>query len=461
MAQEFRLADPGEGIHEAEIIEVHVSEGDEVSDGDTVLTVETDKASVEIPAPFNGVIEELRVKQGEIAEVGDVLMTYRGEGAEEAEEAEEKREKKREGRAAKGNGEDREERDKAERRERKEREKEGRKTESRRSGDRPVPAAPATRRLARELGVALEDVEPSGAHGRVKAEDVRAAAGEEGGGKRVQGKPKERREKQPEAGGEAAPASRLTPAVEPARLPDFGRWGETERQPLRSVRRATALRMARAWAEIPHVMHRDSADITELERFRREHAGKVEAEGGKLSLTVLAIKATVAALKQHPRFNASLDAETEEIVLKRYYNIGVAIDTEAGLYVPVVRNADRKSLAELSAELVELAERARDGKLRSADMQGGSFTITNPGPLGGEAFMPIINYPQAAILGLAQARLEPVVEGDLNDAEVTPRLRLPLCVSFDHRINDGADAARFTRTLAETLSDVDAMILHM
>jgi pyruvate dehydrogenase E2 component (dihydrolipoamide acetyltransferase) len=206
-------------------------------------------------------------------------------------------------------------------------------------------------------------------------------------------------------------------------------------------------------------MHQDIVDITALEQFRREHTETVNAQGGRLTLTVLVMKALVAALKQFPRFNASLDPDKEEIILKHYYHLGVAVDTERGLLVPVVRDVDRKSISELAVELADLAERTRNGKVSRENLQGGTFTLTNPGPLGGTVFTPIIKHPQAAILGLAQARLEPVVQGNLEDYQVTARLRLLLCLAFDHRLNDGAGAARFVRALIETLSDPDAFVL--
>jgi pyruvate dehydrogenase E2 component (dihydrolipoamide acetyltransferase) len=208
-------------------------------------------------------------------------------------------------------------------------------------------------------------------------------------------------------------------------------------------------------------MHQDVADITELEAFRRRHQEAVGQQGGKLSLTVLVMQAVVAVLKHFPRFNASLDPEAGEIILKHYYHIGVAVDTEQGLIVPVVRDVDRKSLTELAAELTELVERTRNGKVKREDLQGGTFTITNPGPIGGTAFTPLINYPEVAILGLARARLEPVMQGDLHNFTVVPRLHLPLHLAFDHRVNDGADAARFVRTIIDILSDPESFILNV
>ncbi len=459
MAKKLTLQDPGEGIHEVEIREVLVARGDTVSEGDPVLVVESDKAAIEVPAPHSGKIASIDVAQGDTASVGDVLMTFddddddddasadanaeEGEGEagtsreEPAEPADEAREAAPEGEPAAE--------EKKEEAEEAEDEPEGERTSDETAGEAEsdrVPASPVARRVAQQHDVDLEEVEPTGPHGRVLRDDVEKAAGERAG----------------------------TAEKRPARsvdfeLPDFAQWGPIERRELRSIRRATARRMARSWTAIPHVTHQDVADITALEDFRRRHAAEVEAEGGKLTLTAFALKATVAALKEHPRFNASLDPETDEIIVKHYYHLGVAVDTDQGLLVPVIREVDRKSLVDLAIELTELAERARAGKLDRAAMQGGSFTITNVGALGGTGFAPIINHPEVAILGLARAAWQPVLEavlepgGQNGDARVVPRLVLPLCLAFDHRVVDGAAAARFTRRIADTLADVEAMTL--
>jgi pyruvate dehydrogenase E2 component (dihydrolipoamide acetyltransferase) len=219
--------------------------------------------------------------------------------------------------------------------------------------------------------------------------------------------------------------------------------------------------MALAWSQIPHVSHQDIADVTELEAFRRKYKEQIAEEGGALTLTIFVMKAAVAALKEHPRFNASLDADTEEIVLKKYYHMGIAVDTERGLLVPVVRDVDRKSMAELSVELKALAQRTRAGEVSLEEMQGGTFTITNPGPLGGTAFAPIVNYPEVSILGTAQARWRPVVRGEGDDAEIVPRFMMPLILSFDHRVVDGADAARFVTRIVEILEDPDRLLVSI
>ncbi|MFZ2446199.1 MAG: dihydrolipoamide acetyltransferase family protein, partial [Syntrophobacteraceae bacterium] len=322
----------------------------------------------------------------------------------------------------------------------------------------PVAAAPSTRRLARELGVDLRLVTPSGPGGRVTPEDVRAFA--EGAKKPAppppKPAPKEEQVEKAEAEAAEAPALEAAPP-----LPRFDRVGPVERIPLRSVRRATAKHVALSWSQIPHVSHMDTADITELEEFRRKHRKQVEDQGGALSLTVFVLKAAAFALKKFPRFNASLDMDAEEIILKHYYNIAVAVDTDRGLLVPVIRDVDCKSLMDLGIELKRLAEKTRQGKTSVEELSGGTFTITNIGPLGGASFNPIINYPQAAILGMAQARLQPVVIGDERGNEIVPRLILPLIITFDHRLLDGAEAARFLTSIIEALENPENLMMVM
>ncbi|MCE5243992.1 MAG: 2-oxo acid dehydrogenase subunit E2 [Desulfobacteraceae bacterium] len=422
MPREFKLPDLGEGIHEGEIVEVLVSVGDRVEDGQTILIVETDKATTEVPAPVDGTVKEIRVKPGQVVKVGDVLMTFLEEG--EAGRAvpaaeEEKPARKPEGKPAEA-------------------------PVPTATPGGPVPAAPSTRRLARELGVDLRQVTPSGPGGRVTAEDVQVFS-----------------RKTEQAAGEPPPVP-AQPFPEPMKappLPDFSRWGAVERVPLRSIRRATARHMALSWSQIPHVFHQDVVDVTELEAFRGKHKAEIEKRGGSLSMTVFALKAAVAALKAYPSFNSSLDSESGEVILKRYYHIGVAVDTERGLIVPVIRDVDRKSITELAVELRELAGRVRGGKVDQEDLAGGSFTITNIGPLGGTGFAPIVNYPQAAILGMARARLQPVVRGSAGSFEIVPRLMLPLVLGFDHRVVDGADAARFVGTIIEELQSPEKLLL--
>ncbi len=454
MPVEFKLPDLGEGIHEGEIVEVLVSVGDQVEDGQPVLIVETDKATAEVPAPVTGTVHEIRVKPGQTVHVGDVLMVFLKEGesgkAPKAPPPAAKPEEKREPRPAA-----------------QKEEKAGRvaevsenavgKTEAEKPpapeapaapAEGPVPAAPSTRHLARELGVDLRQVRPSGPGGRVTSEDVRAYA--EGA-------------KKPAAAPEAPPEEEVKPAAPPEAppLPKFDQAGQIERVPLRSVRRATAKHLALSWSQIPHVSHMDVADVTELEEFRLKYKKQVEDRGGALTFTIFMLKAAAAALKRFPRFNSSLDMEAEEIILKHYYNISVAVDTDRGLVVPVIRDVDRKSIIDLAIELKQIAGKARQSKTSLDDLAGGTFTITNIGPLGGTSFNPIINYPQVAILGMAQARLQPVVKGDEHSNRIVARLMLPLIITFDHRVLDGADAARFLTAIIESLENPGNLMMVM
>jgi pyruvate dehydrogenase E2 component (dihydrolipoamide acetyltransferase) len=334
-----------------------------------------------------------------------------------------------------------------------------------------VPASPATRRLARELGVDLRQVTASGAGGVVSADDVRSFAEE---GKPAQEIPsaeqpsdEQRSAEQPSA--EAKPAAVSAPAglVAPpagseAGLPDFSQWGPVVREPFRSIRRATAAHMISSWVQIPHVNCQDTVDITRLEEFRQRHKAEVEEAGGRLTMTVFAMKAVATTLKKYPHFNASLDLASQEIIVKQYYHIGIAADTEHGLMVPVIRDVDRKSIRELAVELQGTLDRARQRKNSREEMLGGTFTITNVGGLGGSSFSAIINHPEVAILGLGQGRMQPaVVTDDNGEHEIVPRLIMPIVVCFDHRVVDGADAVRFLRQVIDLLEDPDELFITM
>lgn len=489
MASEFLLPDPGEGIHEAEILEVHVSVDDTVEDGDVLFTVETDKAAVDIPASFDGRIAQIPVSAGDIVEVGEVLLTYEPEGAEDAVEGGPDGDESETG----GGGEDEPEaaaageatgepeeaetdEDEAAAGETTDEPEEAETDEDKASGGeagvvaeaRPVPASPATRSLAKKIGIDLHEIEGSGPDGRVEPEDVKAAAGEaetEAEGPAEAAAQTAPDQEETAAADEGAPEEEPSGEEAPAG-PDYERWGPVEWVDLRGVRRATAKHMTESWEQIPHVSHHDVADITELEAFRREHAEEVESESGKLTITAFLVKAVVAALSEHPRFNASLDIERNRIALKSYYHIGIAVDTPDGLVVPALRDADSKSLVDIAVELTDIAARMREGERSLEDLAGTTFTITNPGGIGGTSFTPIINHPEVAILGAARANWEPVVLGlddadaDPADAELETRLRLPLVLGFDHRVNDGADAARFMNTVVGLLEDVSRFTLR-
>jgi pyruvate dehydrogenase E2 component (dihydrolipoamide acetyltransferase) len=291
----------------------------------------------------------------------------------------------------------------------------------------PVPAAPHVRRLARELGVDIHDVKGSGPGGRISKDDVKAHT------------------KAALISATTAAQARPPAQLAEPELPDFSKWGKIERVSIRGVRRKTAEHLRQAWNTIPHVTQQDHSDITELEQLRARFAPRAEEVGGKMTVTAIALKVCASALKVFPQFNASIDMAKEEIIYKQYINIGVAVDTDRGLLVPVVREVDKKNIVELAAELTQFSKKARDKKLTPADMEGGTFTITNLGGIGGTGFSPIVNHPEVAILGLSRSSTQPVwVAGKFE-----PRLVLPLSLSYDHRLIDGADAARFLRWIAE------------
>ncbi|MBI4474948.1 MAG: 2-oxo acid dehydrogenase subunit E2 [Acidobacteria bacterium] len=418
------------------VVKVLVAPGDTVTEDQPLVELETEKASVDVPASASGTVKDIRVKEGETIKVGQVILVL-----EEAAETRERKEARPEAEIEPEKPEEKKEepppKPRAEREARPEQKEERtreapphrekvvsiRKEERRRLAEaelEPVPAAPSVRRMARELGIDVNEVTGTGPDGRISEDDLRNYA---------------RSIILNATGKAAAPA---------AILPDFSRWGEIERRPMTSVRRKTAQHLQDAWTSIPHVTHFDSADITELEQLRERFSPKVEQAGGKLTITAIAIKVAAEALNVFPQFNVSLDASREEIVYKKYCHIGVAVDTDRGLLVPVIRDVDQKNILDLSIELTQLAEKARNKKLALEEMEGSTFTVTNLGGIGGASFTPIINSPEAAILGISRARQEPV----LKNGEFKPRLMLPLALSFDHRLIDGADAARFLRWVA-------------
>ncbi len=433
---EFKLPDLGEGIHEGEILTWHVGPGDPVAEDAPLVDVETDKAAVTLPSPRGGTVISVEGAPGDVVHVGQVIAVIddgSGVGVEGPPAA-----PKPEPTAAvlpvptpEPTGI--------------------------RSGG-PVPAAPATRRLARELGVDLRAVGATGPGGRVTADDVRRSADM---GQTSPPPPSPAAAGTPPGGSPASPAASVTGpgavpylTVEP--MPDFTRWGPVDREPVRSIRRKIARKMVTSLTLVPHVIHMDEADVTALEALRRRRR---EAAPDQPPPTLLAfvVKAVVAGLRAAPVFNASLDPDREEIVYKRYVNIGLAADTPRGLLVPVVKEADRKSVLEVSQEIRGLAEDAREGSVDVESLQGGTFTITNIGPLGGIALAPAINYPEVAILGMGKAVDKPVVR----DGEIVIRRMLPLTLSFDHRVADGADAARFVSHVVRLLDDPDQLLLEV
>lgn len=423
MATPFILPPLGENINAGTVVGILVSVGDHIEVNQAVLEIETDKANLEVPSGVSGVITEILVKSGDKAQVGSpVLMVEPGAGApnvpapkpdapvQTTPAAEPVIEKAPEPVSAPNKEAVREE-------------PTAPVTTSLSSGD-PVPAAPSVRRFAREIGIDIHQVPGTGPAGRLSVEDVKVYA------------------KQLNTGRTAAPSGVGLP---PVVLPDFSKWGETDRQPMSNLRRAAAEHLGSAWIHIPHVTYADKADITDLEKMRKQFSTKAEAKGGKLTMTAIALKIVVSALKKFPVFNASIDMAHQEIVYKKYYHIGVAVDTDRGLVVPVIRNVDQKNIIELTVELAQIAEKARNRKLTLEDLQGQTFTLSNLGGYGGTFFTPLVNAPDVAILGLARGRIEPVY----SDGQFQPRLMLPLMISYDHRVIDGADGARFMQWLVQ------------
>ncbi len=425
---EFRLPDLGEGIHEGEILAWHVSPGDTIDEDAPLLDVETDKAAVTIPSPRGGKVVKVVGKPGDTIEVGQVIVVIddgSGEAAEQTpvEESPPPAETPAATPAPAGPRDA---------------------TAPAAVPPRRVAAAPSTRRLARELGVDLRRVPGTGPGGRVTPEDVRRFA--EGGAPAAA---------PVEATGNVSPAftgGGRVPFLEVGALPDFEKWGPVEKEPLRSIRRKVARKMTTSMVVVPHVAHMEDVDVTVLEEFRRKER---ERGGARLTLLAFVLKAVARTLRDFPMFNASLDPVREEIVYKKFWNLGIAVDSGRGLIVPVIRDVDRKSIREISSEIAVLAEKARTGRIGVEDLQGGTFTVTNVGPLGGTGMIPTINYPECAILGMSAARPRPVVRG----GEIVVRTILPVTLAFDHRIADGADAARFVNELRRRLEEPISWLL--
>jgi len=443
---EFKLPDLGEGIHEGEVLKWYVQPGDTVAEDAPLVDVETDKAAVTIPSPRGGKVASVVGEVGDVVETGQVIAVIDdGSGAAAADAA-----TAATGRAAEETPAGLPEEEPAPAAA-----KPAAPALARQPG-RPVPAAPATRRLARELGVDINTLAGSGPGGRIMPDDVKAAAAGEPAPAAAAPAPDGAAVEIEAVTRMAAAASSAIPYLDIEPLPDFAVWGPVETEALRSIRRKVARKMTTSMILVPHVAHMDDADVTELEDFRlRMRETRDGKEGCKLTLLSFVVRAITAGLKAAPAFNASLDPFKEEIVYKKYYNIGFAADTGKGLVVPVIKGTDTRSINEISCEIAEKANLAREGKLPIEDMQGGTFTITNVGPLGGTALIPTINYPEVAILGMGRVQEKPVVR----DGEIVIRKILPLTLAFDHRVADGADAARFVGELVRNLSDPNLLLL--
>jgi pyruvate dehydrogenase E2 component (dihydrolipoamide acetyltransferase) len=460
---EFKVPELGENVESADVARILVNVGDTIKKEQPVLELETDKATIEVPSSVEGVIKEVKVKKGEKVQVGAVILTVddsasgNGAGAAassaagkpadvkagdtKAADAPDHKVLSMPQRASGASGQAAPPSSQAPAASTPRGEAaDARQAAAGESSPAPAPpprtergpaapASPAVRRLAREIGVDVNQVQGSGPGGRISLDDVKEQA---------------RRILSSVGSSGAAPAA---PARAARPLPDFQKWGEIERQPWSNIRRATAEHLAHAWNAIPHVTQYDKADVTTLEELRKAQRERVEKSGGSLTMTAILAKVLATAVRQMPQFNASLDAERGEIVFKKYVNVGIAVDTDRGLLVPVVKDADRKNITEIAVEISQLAERARDRKLTLEEMSGGGISISNLGGIGGTYFSPIVNWPEVAILGVSRAATEPV----WRNGAFEPRLMLPLSLSYDHRLIDGADAIRFLRWVVEAI----------
>ncbi len=437
--KEIIVPDIGD-FEKVEIIELLVAVGDTIAVEDSLITVESDKASMEIPSSDGGVIKELKVRIGDFVAEGSVLAIIEtNQSAGEDTPVEEEPETAPE---VSAESEEKEEKPAPV--------AQAAPTQS--SGQKASPtanidevsftkayASPSLRRFARELGVDLGQVQGSGRKNRIVKEDIKGFV----------------KHSMQRGGGASASPSGTVLGVAPMPEVDFSQWGDIETVALSRINKLTGDFLHRNWVTIPHVTQYDEADITEMEAFRKQMGSELEKDGVKITPLAFIMKAVIAGLKAYPRFNSSLDASKQNRIQKHYYHIGVAVDTPDGLVVPVIRDADQKSLVEISQEIRELALKARDKKLKPSDMQGGCFSISSLGGIGGTKFTPIINAPEVAILGVSRSKMQPVWNG----SEFEPRLMLPLSLSYDHRVIDGADGARFTSFLNKMLSDIRRLLL--
>jgi pyruvate dehydrogenase E2 component (dihydrolipoamide acetyltransferase) len=446
MVEEIKLPEISENVESGEVIEVLVKIGDFIEAEQSVVELETEKAAFEVPSPVKGKVIEINIKQGQEVKVGQTLVKVDTDAAPEpektapaeepkAEEAEEEKESLAEEKTVekpptKKRPQQAEVKEPApEVEQSKPAEKETAPTSA------TAPASPSVRQLARELGIDINKVPGGGPGGRISTDDVKSYAKSLISG---------------------TPAAAGQPKKQVKALPDFTKWGDIERKAMTAIRKKISDTLSYTWSNVPQVTQYEQADITTLEEFRHQYSQQVEQAGGRLTITSILLKVVASALKEFPLFNASVDAEGEEIIYKKYFNIAVAVDTDRGLLVPVIRDADKKSILGLSVELTQLAEKTRQHKISPDDMVGGNFTISNLGGIGGTNFAPIIYWPQVAILGIARAGRRPVYV----DGRLEPRLILPLSLSYDHRIIDGTDGLRFIKWIAEKLEKPFLLVMQ-
>jgi pyruvate dehydrogenase E2 component (dihydrolipoamide acetyltransferase) len=475
---DFTLPNLGEGVPHGDVLRVLVKPGDRIDRDQPVLELETDKATIEVPSSVAGTVKEIKVKPGDQVKTGQVVLVVDnggGPAAAKSEPAKDTPSPARAGASTPTDIQDEAEKEKAPAADAAESRKRGEEApKQRQTGpdakdakdeasrkrapvvdirERQTPAAPtaplpsaaaapaspSVRRVAREIGVDIAQVTGSGPNGRITEDDVKNFAKQIlsslGGGALVPSSPR---------------------AIGGAALPDFAKWGEIERKPMTGIRRKTAEHLANAWVSIPHVTQFDKADMTVLEEIRPKYAPEAEKAGGKLTVTAVLTKIVAMALRKFPQFNASIDVASESIVYKKYVHIGIAVDTEHGLLVPVVRHADQKNILQIAAEIQQLADKAKARKLTLDEMSGGSMSITNLGGIGGTSFTPIVNWPEVAILGVSRGAVEAVFK----DGQFQPRQMLPLSLSYDHRVIDGADAIRFLRWVVDAVEQPFTVMLR-
>ncbi len=458
MIKAIEVPEIGENVESGVVVAVHVKAGDMIAVDDTVIELETDKALVEIPSPFDGKVTEVLAEAGKQMKVGDVIARVETDSEEASKEARPSGESSPaetdEADATAEPETDAAASDEEEKPDTKSASSEAREAEadenaqatslddgrpastgSQKDSDRrPAPAAPSIRRLARELGVDIHDIRGSGSGGRISEADVKSHVRD--------------RLSQPSRSAGAAPSRT-------AELPDFSRWGPIDTEEMATVRRLTARSTAASWALIPHVTQFDEADVTEVMAFIEKKAKKIQKAGAKLTITAVLVRLCALALKRFPQFNASIDTDKQRVIYKKYIHIGIAADTDRGLLVPVIRDADQMTIVDLAKAVAGLAQRARDKKIKPDELEGGTFTISNQGGIGGVGFTPIVLWPQVAILGVSRSAVRPIHVGERFEA----RTILPLSLSYDHRIIDGADAARFLRWICDGLEQPLNMFL--
>ena len=441
---EFKVPELGENVATGDVTKVLVNVGDTITREQPVLELETDKATIEVPSSVAGVVKEIRVKKGDKVTVGAVVLTVDAPASGNGDRAaaattpppdaapslDAPPVAAPQSAPAQASASSRVVPMPVRQTQEPAPAPAAAPPPPARPDGRAAPASPAVRRLAREIGVNINDVEGTGPNGRITQEDAKEHA------RRILS-----------SVGSASAMGAGTLARPARQLPDFSKFGEIERQAWTNIRRVTAEHLSYAWNAIPHVTQFDKADVTELEALRKRHKEQVAKAGGNLTVTAMLVRILATAVRKFPQFNASIDTERGEIVFKKYLNIGVAVDTDRGLLVPVIRNADEKNITQIAVELNQLAERARDRKLTPDDMSGGSITVSNLGGIGGTYFTPIVNWPEVAILGVSRGAIEPVWK----DGKFEPVQRLPLSLSYDHRVIDGADAMRFLRWVVEAI----------